>query len=125
MAQAIEETIATKSAAGRREVYIRGLESYLTAFANGRGEKQVSEITPFDIERWFESRHEALKTMLGNIGRLSSLFELYWRRRYVSENPCRRIEKPSIETETPSILNNRQCVRALLWTLRNRPHFLA
>lgn len=121
---AVEETCHIKRDMGRRERYVSGLESYLRLFARGRESMPVEDISVEDIKSWFRSRKEKPITRSSNLGRLSALFGVCWRRGYIQENPCRKIERPYIDRTPPRILTLRQCARALIWTRNNMPEFL-
>ena len=123
--RAIAETVASKRAAGRRETSIRALDYYLNLFARGRGGKPIHEIGTNEIEEWFASRSEAPQTRQSNTGCLSSLFSFCWRKNYIKENPCQRLEKITIGTKAPKILTLDQCQKALAWTMSQEPKFLA
>jgi|ERR1044071_2885087 integrase len=125
LAAALSECIQAKRAAGRRDRYIAGLESYLQAFIKGRESKHVHEITPSDIETWFVSRGECNGTKASNLGRLSALFGLCVRRGYCPANPCDAIERVKLERNSPEILSVEDCRRLLDVCLAQRPNFLA
>jgi len=68
---------------------------------------------------------EAPNTQNSNLGRLSALFDHCWRRHYIPENPCRRVEQVSVNAHTPTVLSNLQSWRSILWARRQKPEFLA
>lgn len=105
LAEAIEETLAAKKAAKRRPDYVDSLDLYLKKFAQGRESLSVDKITSGDIERWFVGRKEAPSSRASNLGRLSALFDLCYRRDYISNNPCDKVERVSIETGRPVIFS--------------------
>lgn len=122
---AVNVTVATKRAGGRRERYLAGLEAYLTAFAKGREEMPIAAIHAQDVEAWFASRNESPSTRASNVGRLSAMFALALRRGWVKENPARMVEPVRLEQRPPVILTPRQAARALSWARRHRPRWLA
>ncbi len=121
---AITETIEAKERAKRRPGYIDGLQKYLEKFASGRESLPVNQVTLSVIEDWFAARNESPSTRRSNLGRLSALFDLCWRRRYIPENPCIRVEPVSIDRKAASILTPKQVIKAILWARRRRPGFL-
>ncbi|MGN6643009.1 MAG: tyrosine-type recombinase/integrase [Verrucomicrobiota bacterium] len=125
---AVKETVKAKRAAARREDYIKGLELYLKQFIKGRESmaiNQGSDRWVKDIEKWFADRNELPDTRNSNIGRLSAMFGTAWRRGIISENPCARVERASVDSKPPATLTHRQYTRALLWSLKECPGFLA
>lgn len=122
---AIAELLDSKRAAKRRDIYLTQLKHCLTLFARGREKTAVSAITAGDVENWINGRTDAAQTKLSNLTRLSTLFEFCWRRGYVTENLIRRVERPSLELEAPQVLTPRQSARAIVWTVKHKPDFLA
>jgi site-specific recombinase XerD len=125
IADSIVEFLVSKRQSGRREIYLKGLRTYLVQFAQGREGKPIGEFIMTDIERWFAGREEAPSSRNSNLGRLSALFNWAWRRGYLMHNPCRKIETIRLETEPPDILTMDQCREALDWTAKNERRFLA
>jgi integrase len=122
--QAIEETIRSRRADNRRERYVRELENYLRKFAVGRTEMFVDRIGLADIEQWFDSRNEGLATKRSNLGRLSSLFDVCFRRAYISSNPCLRMTVPTIDHKPPRILSPDEAHRLLAAYRKSAPTML-
>jgi integrase/recombinase XerD len=123
--KAVEETIHIKRDTGRRERYIKELELYLKLFCRGRETMPIQAIGVDEIKDWFDTRKEKPVTRAANLGRLSALFNVCWRRGYIPENPCLKIERPFIDLQPPKIFTLHQCAKALIWTMRNQPEFLA
>jgi site-specific recombinase XerD len=113
LAEAIDEVLEAKKAANRRPAYLAELGRYLRVFARGRESMTVGEFGVLEIEAWFGTRNESPGTRAGNVGKLSALFDHCWRRGYISENPCLRVEKPHIEIGVPEILSVDQCDRLM------------
>lgn len=122
--QCIEELIKSRRGANRRENYVKGLESYLNQFAKGREDKRVDSFTVRDIEAWFDSRKEANSTRASNLFRLSSLFDMAWRRGFATENVVLRVDRVSVEAKAAQIFNVEQCANILQWVKTNEPDFL-
>ena len=102
---AVNETVAAKIEARRRPRYVDSLKEYLGKFAEGRKMLQVDQITAAEIEKWFSTRKEAPSTRASNLGRLSSMFDLCFRRGYIQFNPCDRVERVTVETARPVIFS--------------------
>lgn len=113
ISEAIEEVVAVKSAANLRPKYLAELRRYLRLFARGKESMDVGEFGVAEIEAWFAGRDESPTGRIGNLGKLSALFDLCWRRGYIKENPCLRVEKPHVEIGIPRILSIDQCKRLM------------
>lgn len=124
LSDAVSECIIAKRAAGRRERYVVGLESYLLAFIGGRGGIGVHEITTVDVEQWFVKRGEKSWTLASNIGRISALFSLCVRRGYCPANPCDAVERVRFDHATPKILSVADCLRLLSACASKNPKLL-
>jgi integrase/recombinase XerD len=125
LVKAIEETIHIKRDSGRRPTYVNTLRQYLNQFAKGRENVPVNRITEREIQKWFADRNEKPVTRAANLGRLSALFGVCWRRGYIAENPIHKIEKPYVDRRAPSILTLRQCAKLLVFARRQNPNLLA
>lgn len=112
--QAIDETIAAKEADKCRDRYVRELGNYLERFAAGRGAVLVNRIGVAEIDGWFDSRKEAPATRSSNLGRLGAMFDLCWRRGYITENPCLKASKPKLDEGAPIILTPNQAKQLLV-----------
>jgi site-specific recombinase XerD len=124
LSEVVTEVLLAKEASGRRDTYIKRLRGYLAQFSRGRGQMLVSQFTSTDIEAWFASRSESAQTRQSALGLLSGLFQFAWRKGYIAENPCRRVEPVSVTIEAPKILTVAQCRKALKWCVAERPRFL-
>jgi len=109
LTDAIEEVLEAKTAANRRPLYLAELGRYLGLFARGRESMDVGTFGVADIEAWFSERKEPPSSRAGNLGKLSALFDHCWRRGYIKENPCLRVQKPHVEIGVPKILSVDQC----------------
>jgi len=125
LAQAIKMTVDAKTKAKLSEDYVKGLGLYLKLFACGRETLPISSINEDLIEEWFNERDEGWQTRKSNLGRLSSMFGYCWRKKYISENPCKRVEKVKEITTFPRMLTRRQYIRCVIWARRRNPKFLA
>ncbi len=124
LGQAIEETITAKRQANRTPRYVRALADYLRKFALGREATPVHSITPADIEEWFADHPQAPSTRVANTGRLSAMFSLCVRRGYCRDNPCRRLERVTVEARAPLVLTVDQCRAALEYARTEAPDVL-
>lgn len=125
LSSAISALVTAKTAAGCRRIYVVGLRSYLLQFAKGREQLPISEVTVETIEQWFASRSEAPITKASNLGRLGSLFGFAYRRGWIADNPCRRMEKMRIDPKPPKILSPSEVRSMMRWIAENRPSCLA
>lgn len=98
----VVELLKSKRIAGRREVYIASLSNYLLRFAKGREDLPASRITVQDVDAYLSglSGHNRAT----HLNRISTLFSYAVRRGYIASNPCDRIERATIDRQTPRIL---------------------
>jgi integrase len=113
LSDAIAEVLEAKAAANRRPIYLAELGRYLRLFARGRESMDVGGFGVAEIEAWFSDRKEPPASRAGNVGKLSALFDHCWRRGYIKENPCLRVQKPQIEIGVPKILSVDECERLM------------
>ena len=125
ISDAVRDFLVSKTQSGRRAIYVQSLRDYMRIFIRGREQKRIGEFTMIDIEQWFAARSECPASRNSNIGRLSALFNWAWRRGYLMQNPCSKIEPMLVETSPPEILSVEQCKTALRWTAEKEPRFLA
>lgn len=104
ISKVIADCLASKATANLRSEYIRSLRFYLEGFARGRERMPITAVNLEIIEKWFAGRKETPSSRRSNIGRLSSLFSYAWRRGFVKENPCRRLERIRVDPKPPRIL---------------------
>lgn len=121
---AIDACVQAKALGNRRERYVDGLRGYLNQFARGREDRPLDQFGVDAIEHWFASRQEALTTRASNIGRLSALFSFGVRRKWIPENPCRQLERITIERPVPRILTPEESERLMRWGQFQRPEAL-
>lgn len=103
----MQEMLAAKRAANRREVYVKSLQRYLERFGTGRTGQEIGSFTSKEIEDWvaqFRSAHSR-QTWLN---RINTLFAFAVRRGYLEKNPCDRIERITIDHKPPVILTVEQ-----------------
>lgn len=124
LAGVISDLLAAKKSLRMSEAYIGSLRQYLAAFAKGRENLKINAIRSIDIDQWFSGRQEAPVTRNSNLGRLSALFSFAWRKGYIGENPCLKVEKLRVERKSPAHLSVEQCQAILEYTERDNPRFL-
>jgi integrase len=107
IASAIEELIAAKAAANRRERYTKSLRYYLEQFAAGREQAPLASFTFADVESWMQKFPSAW-TRQTWLNRLSTLFSFAVRRGHISANPCDRVERVTADRCPPKILSPAQ-----------------
>ena len=120
----IQETLTAKRAQKIRESYVKSVEQYLRKFATGRETMPIGQISVPDIETWFAARNEAPSSMQSNLGRLSTMFDVAWRRGYIDENPCQKVGRIKLDQTTPAILTVQQSAEALEFVQSEIPKFL-
>jgi integrase/recombinase XerD len=122
---AIDEFIENKQLKNRRPGYLRALRYQLIKFSVGLEERKVQEFTPEFIEETFIRPSKCHSTQLCLMNRLSTFFAFCERRRYVPENPIKRIERPTVDRVAPVILTPDEATRLLTTTRQRRPDMLA
>ena len=83
------------------------LKQYLMAFARGREETLVSAISVQDIEEWL-TRHATPSGRATGINRISALMSYSVRRGWTQSNPCKQIERVTMDQTPPRILSTDQ-----------------
>lgn len=117
--QAIDELIASKTAANRRPAYISGLKVFLRKFSKQHASTPIEHLNCHAIESWMSSHHpNTPPSRQQAIKLLSVLFGFARRRGYVSHNPCERIERVTIDQRPPRILTPREARKILNFTRR-------
>jgi integrase/recombinase XerD len=106
---AIDEVLLVKTSSNLRPKYLSELRRYLKLFARGKESMDVGQLGVTEIEAWFAGRKESPSARIGNLGKLSALFNHCWRRGYIKENPCLRVEKPHVEIGVPKVFSVEQC----------------
>lgn len=123
--EAVRITVERKLAANRRKAYVATLRQYLELFIRGREELNPNVIQAADIEEWFDLRGEKPATRASNLGRLSAMFSLLWRRGHIESNPCDKVERITIERGSPRILTLEQIRKMVNATRLRAPEILA
>jgi len=121
---AINELIAAKNSANRRERYTKSLRAYLEQFAKGREQTPLSDFSTAHVETWMH-QFDSAWTRQTWLNRLSTLFSFAVRRGHITANPCDRIERVTADACPPKILTPAQ-VETLLSVVPNvcRPYLI-
>lgn len=118
----IRELVDVKAKAGRRPDYVEALESTLNAFAQGRQEVRVGEVSLGDVEGYLDAKAPASRSTIRS--RLSTMFLFAVRRGYALANPCARIEPQSYRKPPPAVFTPPELRKALQWLAKRRPRAL-
>ncbi len=124
LGEAIADLIQSKTQLNKRPAYIASLEQYLKAWAKGMEARPIAAIDHHELES-FVLRQKALSSQTTAINRLTTLFSFALRKGWVSENPCKRLERPTIEDRPPEILTLDETRKILKFTKAKLPHFQA
>ncbi len=112
--EAIDALIRTKAEAGRSPRHLRGLRWNLEKFAQAQGsDKSVHEVQRHDVESWLNTQPFSLKTRANYLRDLGILFNFAVARRWMAENPCAFIEKPSELDREVSVLKPEEASKLL------------
>ncbi len=122
LADAIEELLAAKRKAGKKESYIKGLGWSLRKFAEDFSGASLHEISRDDFEGWLDEEDFSLATRRNYIRDCGILFNFALGKKWMSVSPVEGVEKPEIEDREIVALSIRQAARLLL-TARNQPAF--
>jgi integrase len=115
VAGVVSQLLMAKRAANRRECYVHGLAGYFRRFISGRENKPIGEFTAAEIETWlaqFES-HCSRQTWLS---RISLLFAFAVRRQFLASNPCKQLERVTVDRRAPRVLSPAECEKLLAMT---------
>ncbi len=94
--EAIDALIKAKTDAGRSPRHLKGLRWSLEKFTEAQvGCKSIHEMQRHDIETWLNAQPFSLKTRANYLRDLGILFNFAVSHRWIAENPCSSIEKPS------------------------------
>ena len=119
---AIEELLAVKTKAGKKESYIKGLGWSLRKFAADFSGASMHEISRDDFEGWLDEEDFSLATRRNYIRDCGILFNFAVGKKWMPGSPAEGIEKPDIEDREIVALPIRQAARLLL-VARNVPEF--
>lgn len=100
---AIAELLRAKQRAGRRPDTIRNLRFYLRRFSEHHPGITVAEITPQMLSDWLDREPSAWSRQSG-LNRISSLCSFAFRRGWLPNNPCARVERMTVDLKPPRIL---------------------
>lgn len=112
--EAIDALIKAKSEAGRSPRHLKGLRWSLEKFAETIAvRKNVHEVHRHDVETWLNAQPFTLKTRANYIRDLGILFNFAVSRRWMVENPCVSIERPSALDREVSMLSPEDAAKFL------------
>lgn len=111
--EAMELTLKAKEAENCRPRYVKAMGKYLRAFARGREEMAVGDVTLATIQEWFAARQETPKRTVGSIGVLSSMFSVCVDHGFLQANPCHKFKRPRIDYGRPPVLLPEQVRKAV------------
>lgn len=126
LSKALHALEVAKLAANRRRRYIAHLRISIKRFIRHIGDVAIHTVTTEAIELWLCVVGKNPWSRSTYTARLSTLFEFARRRRWVHENPCEFLERPSVEQPSPKILTPEEahilvghcrsdCRRAFAW----------
>lgn len=103
ISRVINDCLSMKKASNLRPSYLKNLRIYWKGFASGRENQCISTFGLRALEDWFSEQKEKPVTKRGNIARMSVLFQFAWRRGWIKENPCFRLDRPRVDHKPPLI----------------------
>lgn len=102
VAEAVSRALTAKESAGRRPVYTNSLRQYLARFSNQFGDLPIASVSASDVAEYLAPfRGHSRAT---HLNRISTLFAYAVRQGWRADNPCDRIERLTIDRQTPRIL---------------------
>lgn len=109
IAQVIEEFIAAKRTANRKETYLK-IQTYVLSNVFGEvfGERKAQDVTAPEIEAWMNAQDWSGRTRLNYFSDVRNLFGFAVRRGYRPNNPMLVLEKPSVMAAKPGVLTVQQ-----------------
>jgi integrase len=107
IADAITRLLAAKRAGNRRPAYLKSLSEYLIRFAAGREQRPLAEFTTADVESWLE-RFPVDWSKQTQLNRINTLFAFAVRRDFIVANPCKKIERITVDRRPPKIFTPEQ-----------------
>lgn len=113
LGKVVSEFCAFKASQGLRPRSLRSLSSSVEAFARGRSEMQVSEVTPPMIAAHLDRPEWSARTRHGVLVDLGTFFGWAVRMEMLERNPAAKVPKPILEPTTPRVLTVAECERLL------------
>jgi integrase len=112
---AIAELVRKKRAGNRRERYVADLDWKLRAFAAAFPGRSVAAITTEDLEDWI-ARHPKWGpvTQRSYVQAYNVLFNYAVKRGFRADNPCEKLELPTLDKKEPVIFTVDQMRQALV-----------
>jgi integrase len=122
--QAIDLLIESKTKGNKRPNYITNLRQDLDAWARGQEQRSLASITLDEIENYVNTK-KSVGSRLTTINRISTLFSFAVRRGWIVANPCKRIERPTVEDKLPVILSDADTIKLLGYVQTKLPKMAA
>lgn len=113
LGKAVSEFCAFKRSQGLRPRSLRGLTSSVEAFARGRSEMSLSEITPPMVAAHVNRPEWSARTRSGVLVDLGTLFGWAVRMEYLDRNPVAKVPRPVIERGAKCVHRAEQVERIL------------
>ncbi len=105
--EAGERLVKQLIARGRKASTTAGYESYLRVhLAPYFGHKPIADITKDDVEAfiaWSLDNDQSIKSTRNYLGFLHGMFDFGLRKGWVSENPCKAVDKPDVPDQDQDI----------------------
>lgn len=117
--EVIEELLAVKKRAGKKESYLKGLGWSLKKLAQDFEGSPINEISKDDFEGWLDEEDFSLPTRRNYIRDCGILFNFAILKKWMTTSPTEGIEKPTVEDREIEILSIRQIARLLLTAQRS------
>lgn len=107
--QVVQEFIAAKRNAGRKESYLE-IQKYVleNVFAGEFGKRLIHQIKGAEIEGWMNGKPWTMRTRLNYFSDVRNLFGFAVRKGYRPTNPVEQIEKPTVTETSPGVLTLKQ-----------------
>lgn len=99
----ISEFLRAKARIGSSDRYLRQLRVTLKAFAAGRGNKDLENITPGEIEKFISNHNWSVRTRRSYLNDVKNLLGFAVRRDYLVKNPALGVELPAANGATGEI----------------------
>jgi integrase len=111
---AIDALVKDKEKKGKREIYLEKLKAKLLRFARSVPAKTtLNQVTGHKIEKFLHGLNLSPEGELIQLRHMSVLFGWAVKKGYMAENPCAKIEKPTVDRQPPVIFVPTQALSLL------------
>lgn len=114
VSELVEEFIQSKRGGGTADITISGYASKFNVFTRTFGSRFVHEVSPVDVERWFDERKLTGENRKDYRRRLSILWRFAIARKYARTNAPAAVSKVIVKRAPPTILTTAEVRRLLL-----------